>query len=64
VGDDAISESMKHQGLVRSNKEEKVRAHGGRLPHQPDMEGGALSGEGRLNKIGKKGHDAGRPQEV
>ena len=65
VGEDAISESLTHQGLVRSDKQEKVRAHGGRLPNQKHhMEAGAVSGEGRLEKIGKEGHDAGKPQAV
>jgi hypothetical protein len=41
------------------------RARGGRLPSQKHhMTAGAVTGEGRLEKIGKKGHNAGKPQEV
>lgn len=50
-----IEKTLKDEGLVRE------RAAGGRMPH---MTAGAASGDGRLEKIGKKPHDAGKPQAV
>jgi hypothetical protein len=51
----AVEKTLKDEGLVRE------RASGGRMPH---MTAGAATGEGRLEKIGKHGKDAGRPQAV
>lgn len=54
-----IEKTLKDEGLVRE------RASGGRLPNQKHhMTAGAVTGEGRLEKIGKKPHDAGKPQAV
>lgn len=50
-----IQKTLKDEGLVRE------RARGGRMPH---MTAGAATGEGRLEKIGKHGKNAGRPQAV
>lgn len=50
-----IERTLKNEGLVRE------RASGGRMPH---MTAGAATGEGRLEKIGKHGKNAGRPQTV
>ncbi len=50
-----IEKTLKDEGLVRE------RAAGGRMPH---MTAGAVTGVGRLEKIGKKPHNAGRPQAV
>lgn len=52
---DLIAKTLKAEGLVRE------RASGGRMPH---MTAGAATGEGRLEKIGKHGKNAGRPQAV
>lgn len=66
-------ESLKDEGLVRSNKAEKMplegetegRARGGRLVNQKhEMTAGAVTGVGRLEKIGEKPKNAGRPQAV
>ena len=52
---------IKH--MVKS--ESLKRARGGRLPNQKHhMTAGAASGDGRLEKIGKKPHDAGKPQQI
>lgn len=57
-----IHKTLKDEGLIRSEKE---RARGGRLPNQHhEMHAGALSGEGRLDKIGEKPKNAGKPQPV
>lgn len=50
-----IERTLKNEGLVRE------RARGGGMPH---MTAGAATGEGRLEKIGKHGKDAGPPQTV
>ena len=62
-----IMKTLKDEGLTHS----KSRAEGGRLvapkrlPSQEHhMTAGSVSGEGRLQKIGKKPHDAGKPQAV
>lgn len=63
-----IAESMKAQGLVKSDKEKhfpNMRASGGRLPNQKHhMEAGAANGLGRLEKIGEKPKRAGKAQAV
>ena len=74
-----IMKTLKQEGLIRSNKAEKMplegRASGGavegvtgpkgKLPNQKhDMEAGAVSGIGRLEKIGEKPKTAGKPQAV
>lgn len=54
--DDAVTErTRKNEGLVHE------RASGGGMPR---MTAGAATGEGRLQKIGKHGKNAGRPQAV
>lgn len=54
-----IEKTLKDEGLVRE------RAIGGRLPNQKHhMTAGAATGVGRLEKIGEKPKDAGRPQAV
>lgn len=61
-----VEASLKAQGLERSDKEIK-RARGGRLPNQVhEMTAGALTGEGRLQKMGRhdKAKNAGKPQPV
>lgn len=62
-----IEKTLKDEGLVRSDKAEKEplegRARGGRM-NQPHMTAGAISGPGRLEKIGEKPHNAGKPQAV
>lgn len=52
-----VEESLKEQGLHRSDKAE--RARGGHV-----MTAGGHSGVGRLEKIGRAPHDAGKPQVV
>lgn len=60
-----IKRTLKNEGLIRSNKAEHVRARGGRLPNQKhDITAGAVTGVARLEKIGEKPHDAGKPQVV
>lgn len=54
---DLIQKTLKAEGLVRE------RATGGRMPHH-HMTAGAVTGIGRLEKIGKKPKDAGPPQAV
>jgi len=51
-----IEKTLKDEGLKPAEK--PGRAHGGR------MTAGAVSGVGRLEKIGDKPHDAGKPQTV
>ncbi len=51
------------KGMVKGSA--LKRASGGRLPNQKHrMTAGAVTGEGRLEKIGKKAHDAGKSQAV
>jgi len=57
-----IHKILKEEGLERSDKPVKVRAHGGHIKHH--MDAGAGSGEGRLEKIGKTAKAAGAPQAV
>lgn len=58
-----IEESLKAQGLSRSDTPE--RAMGGRLPNQKHhMTAGAVTGIGRLEKIGETPKSAGKPQAV
>ena len=64
-----IKKELKAEGLARSDKAE--RADGGRLvapkrlPSQKHhLDAGAVTGVARLEKIGKKPHDAGKPQPV
>lgn len=52
-----IEKTLRDEGLVRE------RAAGGRMPHH-HMTAGAVTGIGRLEKIGKKPKDAGPPQAV
>ena len=64
-----IMKTLKDQGLVRSDKAEHMglrgRAAGGRLPNQNHhMDAGAVTGVGRLEKIGMKPKSAGKPQAV
>lgn len=58
-GDGEMTESLKEQGLKRF---EEGHSAGSAKKHK--MTAGGASGEGRLEKIGKKPHDAGRPQAV
>ena len=58
-----IKKTLHDEGLTPAKN--PGRAHGGRLPNQKhDMTAGAVSGVGRLEKIGDKPHDAGKPQTV
>lgn len=61
-----IHKVLRDEGLERSGRcEHKGRATGGRLPNQKHhMTAGAATGPGRLEKIGEKPHNAGRPQVV
>lgn len=55
----AVEQTLKAEGLVRSDKPEG-RARGGKV----HMTAGAATGVGRLEKIGEKPHNAGKPQAV
>lgn len=62
---DLIASTLKNSGLVRSEKAVKFRARGGGIKSIHDMDAGAISGPGRLEKIElhkSKGKE--RPQVV
>ena len=59
---DLIHKVLKSEGLERNAKN---RAMGGRLPSQKHhMEAGAITGEGRLEKMGKEPKKPSKPQTV